>query len=174
MHWLINGRGCSITYPQENNRLEMQWKNYLKLNGLLKPLVTDLGLTPEAERMLKNPGRMLDLLPGESSASDRVDELVDAAKESACPLAAGAFPGFGVFHTSLSFQPETGEDVCFQVNHASRNGLVYVMHTPCRLHRRPDLGLGEGAFGGCRRLTPLSSVNVIATVHAVAASVYPR
>ena len=69
-NWL-SSKGDALTLMQtdmleieaENNRLERQWKNYTNLNAVLKPLVLELSLDPDSERVLRNPARHLDI-PG--------------------------------------------------------------------------------------------------------------
>ncbi len=71
METWLSSKGDALTLMQtdmqeieaENNRLERQWKNYTRLNAVLKPLVLELSLDPDSERLLRNPARQLDI-PG--------------------------------------------------------------------------------------------------------------
>lgn len=65
----------------ENNRLEMQWKNFSRLNIILKPIIQDLALDSESERILRDPDKFLQSMPADGSLADRVDDLIRAAKK---------------------------------------------------------------------------------------------
>lgn len=82
-NWL-SSKGDALTLMQtdmleieaENNRLERQWKNYTNLNAVLKPLVLELSLDPDSERVLRYPARQLDIPGVLVLGGDATDESV--------------------------------------------------------------------------------------------------
>ena len=95
METWLSSKGDALTLMQtdmleieaENNRMERQWKNYTRLNAVLKPVVLELSLDPDSERVLRNPAKQLDIpgvlvIGGSSAEQQQQQQQQQQQKES--------------------------------------------------------------------------------------------